>query len=218
FLPQLYADRHVYQFANNLMTLQMFQSAFNRAPDAQQQFLDLGCGTGDFTLQELLPRSQTCRRIVAVDSSPQMVQFAENNFSHPQVIYDLLDIRNDVSEFVKKYGRFERLYSFNVLHWVKDQYTAFKNISDLMTPDGECLLTFAARLPSYDIWRRMVNMDRWKTFSELIESFIPPTNDMADRAALISHILNVLKHAGLTPRTCEVMRITQSATNIDKII
>ncbi|CAN7938107.1 unnamed protein product, partial [Ixodes hexagonus] len=167
FAPELYAGRHDLQFTSNHATLQMFQPTFSSAPEAGQQFLDLGCGTGDFTLQELLPQSQLCRRIVAVDSSPKMVQYGKDNFSHPQILYDFLDIRDDVSEFVKKYGRFERLYSFNVLHWAKDQYEAFENISKLMTPDGECLITFYARIPGYNVWRRVVNMDRWKAFAEV---------------------------------------------------
>ncbi|KAM7293014.1 hypothetical protein ISCGN_026144 [Ixodes scapularis] len=166
FVPEQYAECHSFQSGSNSMTLELFQPCFTRVPDASQQFLDLGCGTGDFTQQELLPQCQPCRRIVAVDSSLKMIQYAEANFAHPQIIYDFLDIRKDVSEFINKYGQFDRVYSFFVLHWAKDQYSAFKNISNLMTPEGECFLTFGARLPAYDIWRRMVKKDRWTSYKE----------------------------------------------------
>ncbi|KAG0417617.1 hypothetical protein HPB47_005467 [Ixodes persulcatus] len=171
FVPVQYAEGHSFQSASNSMTLHLFQPCFTRVPDANQQFLDIGCGTGDFTLQGLLPRCQPCRRIVAVDSSQMMIQHAQEKFAHPQITYDFLDIREDVSEFIKKYGQFDRVYSFYVLHWAKDQYTAFKNISDLMTPEGECLQMFGARLPAYDIWRRIVKKDRW-TYYEEVTAFL----------------------------------------------
>ncbi|CAN7938105.1 unnamed protein product, partial [Ixodes hexagonus] len=213
-----YAEEHSFQFGSNLTTLKLFQPSFSRAPDAHQQYLDVGCGTGDFTLLELLPRCQPCRRIVAVDASPRMVQYAGEKFAHPQIAYDVLDIRDDVAEFVHKYGKFERVYSFYVLHWAKNHYKAFKNISDLTTPEGECLLLFAASLPIYNVWRRMVKMDRWKAYAEVTESFISPTHDMNNRSALRSHMLSVLKFAGLKPLTCEVLTTAIGAEHMDEII
>ncbi|CAN7947991.1 unnamed protein product, partial [Ixodes pacificus] len=138
--------------------------SFGSGPNRSQQFIDLGCGTGDFTRQELLPRCQPCRRMVATDVSPRMVKYAQKNFAHPQIAYEVHDIESDVSGLVKKYGKFERVYSFFVLNWAEDLGAALRNVAALMTDEGECLLVFAARLSFFVVWRKIVELDRWKPY------------------------------------------------------
>ncbi|KAG0420850.1 hypothetical protein HPB47_003234 [Ixodes persulcatus] len=165
--PELYVKANALQRTVNIRALELLQPSFRDKPDAdQQQFMDLGCGTGDFTLRELLPRCQPCRRIVAMDVAKEMVRYARENYPHPQIEYEVYDIADDALGLVKSYGKFDRVYSFFVLHWVKDQVTAFGHISDLMTSGGECLLTIVARWTGYEIWRRIVRMDRWKSYAQ----------------------------------------------------
>ncbi|KAM7314211.1 putative methyltransferase-like protein SPBC21C3.07c [Ixodes scapularis] len=69
-----------------------------------QQFLDLGCGTGIVTRDVLLPRCPPFRRIVAVDASRDMVEYAMRHFAHVKICYDVLDIvADDVSGFVERF-------------------------------------------------------------------------------------------------------------------
>ncbi|CAN8007522.1 unnamed protein product, partial [Ixodes pacificus] len=109
-----------FQRTLNIRTLERMGTSFKSRPNTGQQFMDIGCGTGDFTRQELLPRCQPCRRIVATDIGESVVRFARENFSHPQIEYQAHDISKDVSGLVRKYGQFNRVYSFFALHWVKD--------------------------------------------------------------------------------------------------
>ncbi|CAN7944454.1 unnamed protein product, partial [Ixodes pacificus] len=167
-----------------------------------QQFVDLGCGTGDFIHQELLPRCQPCRRVVASDISQEMVRFAKRSFLHPQNEYDVYDFRDDASKIVGKYGRFDRAYSFFALHYAEDLVSALRNIADSMTDDGECLLVFAALIPGYAVWRKVVQMDRWKSYAEfflahICELFIPKNQDLEGKAACVSHTLATLESAKL---------------------
>ncbi|KAM7315832.1 putative acid methyltransferase [Ixodes scapularis] len=166
YVPELYLNVNTIQRTPNLLALELAQGSFRKSPTPDQQFVDLGCGTGDFTRQELLPRCQPCRRIVATDVSQEMVRFAERSFSHPQIEYDVYDFRDDASKIVGKYGRFDRAYSFFALHYAEDLVSALRNVADLMTDDGECLLVFAARIPGYAVWRKVVQMDRWKSYAE----------------------------------------------------
>ncbi|KAH7944423.1 hypothetical protein HPB52_019421 [Rhipicephalus sanguineus] len=80
--------------------------------------MDLGCGTGDFTLRCLLPRCPPRARIIAVDSSEEMLSYARQMFAHPRIKYDRLDISGNVADFAVKYGTFDRIYSFFCLNWV----------------------------------------------------------------------------------------------------
>ncbi|CAN8011695.1 unnamed protein product [Ixodes pacificus] len=219
FFPELYVKANAMQRTVNIRALELLQSSFRDKPNAgQQQFMDLGCGTGDFTLQELLPRCQPCRRIVAMDVAKEMVWYAREKHPHPQIEYEVHDIADDASGLVKSYGKFDRVYSFFALHWVKDQVTAFGHIADLMTSGGECLLTIVARSTSFEIWRRIVRMDRWKSYAQICEFYTPVSHNIADRSGLISYMMKVLKTVNLVPYTCEVLRIEIRAEDMDETI
>ncbi|CAN8005796.1 unnamed protein product, partial [Ixodes pacificus] len=163
----LYANSHNFTQIVNIKVLDLFQMSFGRRPTASQQFIDLGCGPGDITREELLPRCQPCRRIVATDVSREMIEYAEKHFAHPQITYEVHDVASDISGLVQKYGKFERVYSFFALHWARDLTAAFRNVAGLMTDDGECLLVVSARAILFRVWRRIVELDRWKKYKEV---------------------------------------------------
>lgn len=151
----------------NITALEFFHPTLAHRPNLNQQFLDVGCGTGDFTKTELLPRCQPCQRIVATDTVLKMIEYAKEHFAHPQITYEEHDIRGDVSGLIAKYGQFDRVYSFYALNWVQDQTTALRNIGNLMKDDGDCVLVFAARTAVRKIWKRLVEMDRWKQYDQV---------------------------------------------------
>ncbi|KAG0417899.1 hypothetical protein HPB47_005274 [Ixodes persulcatus] len=92
-----------------------------------------------------------------------MLNYAKRNYGHPDICYDVLDAgSSDVSAFLDKYGKFDRIYSFYCLHWIKDQKAAFRNIGTLLKDDGECLLVFCAQFVLYNVWVEMSKMERWK--------------------------------------------------------
>ncbi|CAN7942918.1 unnamed protein product, partial [Ixodes hexagonus] len=165
--PELYAHADK-EGRHNIKrdVLNLMEASFDTRADGDSQFLDIGCGVGAFTKSELLPRSLPCRRIVAADVSEDMLNYAKKHSSHPKIIYDLLDIGADVSEFVDKYGQFDRVYSFSCLNWT-DQEVAFKNISKLLTPGGECLVFYPARAPFLDWLLEVVRLQRWRSYSEV---------------------------------------------------
>ncbi|CAN8012253.1 unnamed protein product, partial [Ixodes pacificus] len=63
--PELYVASNRWQWRQNLLALERFQKSFKRDAQGEEQYLDLGCGTGDFTRECLLPCCLPCRRIVA---------------------------------------------------------------------------------------------------------------------------------------------------------
>ncbi|KAL1414160.1 hypothetical protein MTO96_007642 [Rhipicephalus appendiculatus] len=200
-----YAKCNVIQRKYNQFVLDFCQLAFWREPDSSQQFLDVGCGTGDFTRDILLPRCLPCRRIVGVDCSPEMIEYARHHSAHEMLDFKVLDITADVTEFLIEFGQFERVYSFMCLHWVDDITTAFKNISRLMSPTGECLLVFCAVVQVADVWKALAAMDRWKKYSEMFLKFVPKTQDVQDTKEHLRFLSRLLQEAGLFPTIKEVL-------------
>ncbi|XP_065295125.1 juvenile hormone acid O-methyltransferase-like [Dermacentor albipictus] len=186
--------------------LDFCQLAFGAEPDASQQFLDVGCATGDFTREFLLPRCLPCRRIVGVDCSREMVEYARVNSAHEKLDFRVLDIAGDVSGFLEEFGHFDRVYSFLCLHWVDDIVAAFKNISRLMSPTGECLLAFCAVLELADAWKALAAMDRWAKYSEMLLKFVPKTQEKEDVREHLKFVSRLLQEAGLFPTIKEVLK------------
>ncbi|KAH9380509.1 hypothetical protein HPB48_013953 [Haemaphysalis longicornis] len=142
--PERYMSGNDLQRRHNLSILDFCQSTFLQNTDDTTQIPDIGSGTGDFTRDCLLPRCLPCSRIIGVDCSWDMVEYARRHSNHEKLQYHLLDIDSDVTDFVRRHGRFGRVYSFYYLHWLKDPAIALKNIAELLTHDGECLLAFSA--------------------------------------------------------------------------
>ncbi|CAN8026655.1 unnamed protein product [Ixodes persulcatus] len=217
-IPELYARSNAFQRNTNITCLDFLQQTFSPTSDVNQQFLDVGCGTGDFTRQELLPRCQPCRRIVATEVVHETAEYAKKHSAHPQIVYEEHDIRGDVSELEAKYGKFDRVYSLFALHWVEDQAATLRNIVSLMKDDGDCVLVFAARTTLCKIWKRIVQLDRWTAYDELSKRFIAKSQNMEDRSTLVSYMLDTLKSANLKPLTCEVITAVQSVEDSDLVM
>lgn len=140
--------------------------AFLQTPKESHQHLDIGCGPGNFTRDYLLPHSAPCKRLVGVDTSPLMIEFAKANSCHENITFDVFNFGSeDVEELIAKYGRFDRVYSFLCFHYVKDQQRAYKDLAKLLSPGyGECLVVGAVSAASADAWLQVHLMNRWQDF------------------------------------------------------
>ncbi|XP_077529532.1 uncharacterized protein LOC144141977 [Haemaphysalis longicornis] len=171
------------------------------------QGLDIGCGPGSLTLHHLLPRLPAgFQKLVAVDNSEAMLEAARVKSPHDKIVYKRLDITvdEDVARFIKENGRFDMVFSFGALHWIRDQHHAARNIAELVTPGGECFLSFAPSMPLFDIYAAMLESPRWSSYSEHIKNLIPVTHGM-DVMSLRSYAASFARAANVTPLTCEVL-------------
>ncbi|KAL1480868.1 hypothetical protein MTO96_050686 [Rhipicephalus appendiculatus] len=105
------------QFEDELLKKIRFRSRLTK----EQQVFEVGRGIGHFARLFLLHYCQPCRRIVATDIDPAIVDFAREHFSHEDIIYDILDIPTpNFSPFLERYGKFDRIF-FLAFHMIEDK-------------------------------------------------------------------------------------------------
>ncbi|KAH7967459.1 hypothetical protein HPB49_024943 [Dermacentor silvarum] len=207
FSAKHYAAKNSPQRKHSNLVLEFCQPAFFTEPRATMQILDIGCGTGDFTRDFLLPRCLPCGRLVGIDSCSEMIQYARRHSAHEKIEYELLDIGDDMTKFIGRYGHFDRVYSFYCLQWLRDQGAALKNVAALMTPGGQCLLVFPASQQPAAVWILLAKMERWAKFSETLLQFISKSHYMKSKTEQILYMTSLLREAGLYPNIFVLPRL-----------
>ncbi|XP_049273391.1 juvenile hormone acid O-methyltransferase [Rhipicephalus sanguineus] len=203
--PEMYIELNDNGSYYSRSILQVFKMAFSTPSDESQQFLDIGCGTGDFTREHILPTCEPCRRIVAIDCSESMLKYAREKYAHEKIVYDHLDIDKDVSAFSKKHGGFQRVYSFKTLQWSQDLSCTLKNIAELLVPGGECLLFFFARTFLMESFKQMSRLEPWSKYADVLLRGVPKSHDIIDQKGQHAYLSAALSSAGLIPYTAEVL-------------
>jgi len=95
-----------------------------------ERVLDVGCGDGKITaaIAQRVPRGS----VTGVDPSREMIAFASAHFGPPaatNLTFDVADARE--LPFVEA---FDRVVSFNALHWIPDQDIALRSLRRAMKP------------------------------------------------------------------------------------
>ncbi|KAL1418473.1 hypothetical protein MTO96_005716 [Rhipicephalus appendiculatus] len=193
-----YAKNNSPQRKHSNLVLAFSQPAFHIELNDTMRILDVGCGTGDFTRDFLLPCCLPCAKIVGVDASPEMIEHARRHSAHEKIEYELLNIGNDVTEFLSHYGHFDRVYSFYCLQWLEDQGAALKNIASLLSPGGQCLLVIPASQQPAAVWSRLAKMDRWKKYSEILTKHISKPHTMKTKEEQLAYMSALLREAQLS--------------------
>lgn len=171
----------LYQRANNLQrrdakqVLEEFSSIVQWRPDGDDSLLDIGCGSGDVTIDFILPLMPVkFSRLVGTDISEQMVRYAGEQYKHPKISFDKMDIASDLGKSIRNSEPFDHVMSFYCLHWVQNQDQAIQNIFNLLHADGDCLLVFLANNPIFDIYKQLSENERWAKYMLDVNRFISP--------------------------------------------
>uniref|UniRef100_A0A131YRK1 Juvenile hormone acid methyltransferase n=1 Tax=Rhipicephalus appendiculatus TaxID=34631 RepID=A0A131YRK1_RHIAP len=206
--PEIYEERNVPANHEPKGIIQIFKMAFTIPSDESQQYLDIGCGTGDFTREWILPSCDPCKRIVAVDFSASMLEYAKEKYAHEKIVYEHLDIDGDVTGLLRKYGTFQRVYSFKTLHWSRDLHHSLGNIAQLLAPGGECLLLFHSRSFLLESFKEICRLEPWSKYADVILQAVPKSQDIVDQKGQRDYISSALSSAGLVPYTTELLTRT----------
>lgn len=98
-------------------------------PQPDMRAIDLGCGTGQHT--RTLHQRLGCSNTRGIDSSPQMLELAEND--EPAG----LEFENaDICDFAET-STCDLVFSNAALHWVDDHHTLFARLLDALKPGGQ---------------------------------------------------------------------------------
>lgn len=209
--PELYAKSNPFQIRDAKMVLGSFRPQMEDTTDTDS-ILDIGCGVGDVTSTIIKPLFPKCRRIVGIDKSPEMVEFARLNNSQEKITYQQLDISTDIENFKNTWGCFSRIFSFYCLHWIKDHKKVLQNISKLLSTDGECLLVFVAQCPVFELYEIMSAIPKWKNYMNDAENFVPNTQHSLQPAFDFSKLM---KESGLEVLDCETLHMEFTFNSID---
>ena len=96
-----------------------------------ERILDVGCGNGKTTasIADRLPEGS----VMGVDASADMIAFAKEHWipAHPNLEFAVADARQ-----LPFHQEFDRIVSFNALHWIPDQALPLQAIHGAIKADG----------------------------------------------------------------------------------
>lgn len=188
----LYQRSNGVQRRDAKQVLDEFAPLFRWRSDGQDSLLDIGCGTGDVTIDYVLPLMPVrFARLVGADVSDGMLAHARATFQRSRISFQKLDIGGKTDGLIGGGGEdpFDHITSFYCLHWVQDQRQAMKNIYKLLAPGGDCLLAFLAQNPIFEIYKRMATNRKWAPFMMDVQRFISPYQHSASPADDLSKML-----------------------------
>jgi 2-polyprenyl-3-methyl-5-hydroxy-6-metoxy-1,4-benzoquinol methylase len=118
---------------------------------AGKSFLDIGCGSGLFSLAAL---RLGCRKLLAVDLDPKSVETTRKTLSQhaPESNWKCENISVfglDPTEL----GSFDVVYSWGVLHHTGAMYKAIAKASEMVAPQGILTLALYGKTPFCGMWR-----------------------------------------------------------------
>ncbi|KAH7942890.1 hypothetical protein HPB52_002067 [Rhipicephalus sanguineus] len=198
------------------------KTRFQNPLTKDQQVLEVGCGTGHFARQYLLPHCHPCRRIVATDLQPDMVEVAKEHFSHDDIVHDVLDITTaNLTPFLEKYGKFDRVFSFLVFHMIRDQKAAYTNIAKLLNHDGECLVVAYCSFDFADVWDAVYKTPKWTgriPDPRMVANSSFDFNRTKSADQVEAEVRNTLCGTGLQCISCEVRESSWKFDNMDTLL
>ena len=130
--------------------------------DRDESVLDIGCGDGKVTAE--IASLVRDGRVVGIDSSPEMVEFATRSVagSLANVVFNVCDARELPFD-----REFDVVFSNATLHWVIDHRPVLGGISRALKPGGRLLLQMGGRGNAADILSLMDALPadpRWGRF------------------------------------------------------
>ncbi|XP_049525683.1 uncharacterized protein LOC119456320 isoform X2 [Dermacentor silvarum] len=195
-----------------------FFAVENGVQCADRQWLDVGCGPGNFTKNYLLPHApSSLRRLVAADIAQSMLDYAARKHAHPKIAHRFLDIVDDkaVSAFAEREGLFERVCSFLTLHWISDKAAALRNLERLTAPGGQCLVVFNPRVAPQQLINAMIESGKWKRHEHALKSALPESWELYDVNTMVSKLQGLVASTSLVALSCEVVPLQVVSPEID---
>ena len=129
--------------------------------------LDVGCGDGKITaaMASAIPNG----RVIGVDISPSMIEFAKGAFSN----HSNLKFLTQDAAHIDFQEKFDLITSFTVMQWVLEQQQALDGFEKALKPGGKLCIQMPTGLPvaMEEALTQMLKSKKWK---EYFTHFSPP--------------------------------------------
>lgn len=126
--------------------------------EGNETVLDIGSGNGRLT--EVIAKRVPQGRVIGIDLSEEMVEFAHKNYQAKNLHF----IKSDVVT-MEYQEQFDVVVSFWTLSWVNQQASALKNIVKSLKENGRMLLMYPMRHDVYDVIDNMIKRSPWNEYS-----------------------------------------------------
>lgn len=115
-------------------------------PQAGENILDLGCGTGDLT-KKIKDAGAT---VIGLDSSPEMIATAKVKF--PNINFQVGDARQLPFE-----ESFDAIFSNAVLHWIPEKEKAISSMYQSLKKGGRMVVEFGGKDNIQQMWNALTD-------------------------------------------------------------
>jgi trans-aconitate methyltransferase len=126
--PELYEAKHNFVWKFGAGVLELLD------PKPGERILDLGCGTGQLTAKI----AESGARVVGLDSSPEMIGQARQNF--PGLSFMLQNAAEMPFE-----GEFDAVFSNAALHWMTDARRVAESMAAALRQGGRLVAEFGGK-------------------------------------------------------------------------
>ncbi|XP_075224343.1 juvenile hormone acid methyltransferase [Lycorma delicatula] len=159
---ELYAQSNSNQYKDNEKILQEYKNKLNWVEN--EQILDIGCGTGNTTVDLILPIIPKSASLTGIDISKDMIKFAQKTYKNDKLRFTTLDIAADNVTEILGNETFNKIFSFYCLHWIPDQRKAAENIWKLLKTGGMALIVFIAKSSLFSLYKWLSEQPKWKEY------------------------------------------------------
>ena len=132
-----------------------------------EHVLDVGCGDGRMTAE--IARRAARGRVVGVDRSAEMVDFAGRTFpsaEYPNLLFRQSDARSLCFE-----DEFTLVYSSAVLHWMREHPSVLAGVARSLRPGGRAVLQMGGKGNTMDVVRAFEECFREPRWQEASAAF-----------------------------------------------
>jgi trans-aconitate 2-methyltransferase len=113
-----------------------------------EHILDVGCGDGKITAE--LARAVPRGAVTGIDASPQMIEFARENFPGgrvPNLDFHVMDARQ-----IEFHRQFDLIFSNAALHWVNDHQAFLRGAASVLLPGGRLVVSCGGKGNARDVF------------------------------------------------------------------